>query len=130
MPNGVITSYEVNTTCEYKTGTIYHVHAVCVYQVLVEGGSSRVSINDEFSAEISAVVSGLRGHTEYTVTVRAINGAGDGELNPPLLVTTDAGAFPPNIVGVTTNLESNRYILKIGGFEDHFGPLRLVCCAL
>ena len=125
MPNGVITSYEVNTTCEYKTGTIYHMHTVRVYQVLVEGGSSKVSYDG-----LSAVVSELIGNTEYTVTVRAINGAGDGELSPPRRVTTDAGAVPPNILGVTTNLESNRYILQIGGFEKEFGPLRLVCCAL
>ena len=85
-----------------------------------------MSYNDEFSA----VVSGLRGHTEYTVTVRAINGAGDGELSSPVPVTTDAGAVPPNVMRVTTQLESNQYILQIDGFEEDFGPLRLVCCAL
>ena len=58
----------------------------------------------------SAHVSGLIGHTEYTVSVRAINGAGDGELTPPLTVLTDTGMVPPNIKLVPTNLDLRLYI--------------------
>ena len=107
-----------------KTTPIYCVHTVhvCihVHQVLVDG-NSRVFVDGR-----SAHVSGLRGHTEYTVSVRAINGAGDGELTPPLTVLTDAGVVPPNIKLVSTNLDLRLYTLTIDGFEDDFGPLRLV----
>ena len=101
-----------------------HVYAH-IHQVLVDGGNSRVSVDGR-----SAHVSGLRGHTEYTVSVRAINGAGDGELTPPLTVLTDAGVVPPSIESVSTNLDLKQYTLTIDGFEDDFGPLRLVRYAL
>ena len=101
-----------------------HVY-IHVHQVLVDGGNSSVSVDGR-----SAHVSGLRGHTEYTVSVRAINGAGDGELTPPLLVLTDAAVVPPSIVSVSINLNLKQYTLIIDGFEDDFGPLRLVRYAL
>ena len=96
-----------------------------VHQVFVDGGNSRVSVDGH-----SAHVSGLRGHTEYTVSVYAINGAGDGELTPPLTVLTGAGVDPPNINLVSTNVVLRLYTLTIDGFEDDFGPLRLVCYVL
>ena len=112
-----------------KITPIYSVHTayVCihVHQVLVDGGNSRVSVDGR-----SAHVSGLRGHTEYAVAVRAINRAGDGELTPPLTILTDAGVVPPNINLVSTNVVLRLYTLTIDGFEDDFGPLRLVCYAL
>ena len=92
-----------------KTAPIYFVYTVhvCihVHQVLVDGGTSRVSVDGH-----SAHMSGLRGHTEYTVSVRAINGAGDGELTPPLTVLTDAGVVPPSIGSVSTNVDLRQYI--------------------
>ena len=107
-----------------KITPIYSVHTVhvCIYvhQVLIDG-NSRVSVDG-----LSAHVSGLRGHTEYTVSVRAINGAGDGELTPPLTVLTDAGVVPPNIESVSTNVDLRQYTLTIDGFNNDFGPLRLV----
>ena len=115
-----------------KTTPIYCVHTVhvCIHihQVLVDG-NSRMFVDGR-----SAHVSGLRGHTEYTVSVRAINGAsiraGDGELTPPLPVLTDAGVVAPSIESVSTNLDLRQYTLTIDGFEDDFGPLRLVCYVL
>ena len=101
-----------------------HVYAH-VHQVLADGGNSTIFVDGHF-----AHVSGLRGHTEYTVSVHAINGAGDGELTPPLTVLTDAGVVPPSIVSVSTNLDLRQYTLTIDGFEDDYGPLRLVCYAL
>ena len=111
-----------------KTTPIYSVHTVHVYvhvhQVLVDG-NSEMSVDGR-----SAHVSGLRGHTEYTVSVRAINGAGDGELTPPLTVLTDAAVVAPSIDSVSTNLDLKQYTLTIDGFDDDYGPLRLVCYAL
>ena len=97
-----------------------HTVHVCihVHQVLVDG-NSRMFVDDP-----SAHVSGLRGHTEYTVSVRAINGTGDGGLTPPLTVLTDAGVVPPNINLVSTNVVLRLYTLTIDGFEDDYGPLR------
>ena len=64
------------------------------------------------------------------MTVRAINGAGRGELSNSITVRTDAGVFPPNITQISTNQDENTYILRIDGFEDNFGPLRLDCLSL
>ena len=111
-----------------KTTPIYSVHTVHVYvhvhQVLVDGNS------EMFVDGRSAHVSGLRGHTEYTVTVRAINGFGNGELTPPRTVMTDAGVVAPSIDSVSTNLDLKQYTLTIDGFDDDYGPLRLVHYAL
>ena len=108
-----------------KTTPIYCVHTVHVYvhvhQVSVDGGTSRESVDGR-----SAHVSGLRGHTEYTVSVRAINGAGDGDQSSPLTVRTDAGVVAPTIDSVSTNLDLKQYILTIDGFQNDYGPLRLV----
>ena len=73
---------------------------------------------------LNATVKGLRGNTDYSVTVRAVNGAGDGELSQPLSITTNLGVYPPEIASVTANENTGQYILRINRFKTDFGDIR------
>ena len=73
---------------------------------------------------ITAIVDGLRGNTNYSVTVRAVNGAGDGNLSQPLSITTNLGVYPPEIADVAPNENTGQYTLRINRFKTDFGDIR------
>ena len=68
-------------------------------------------------------VTGLIGNTDYTVSVRAMNGGEElGEV-ARMPFKTAPGVVPPTFE-VNTNLDTERYSLTINPFNTLHGPLR------
>ena len=68
-------------------------------------------------------LSDLKGNTQYTVTVSAVNGAGEG-ASTQITVRTMLGVFPPVISVVLTEEANSVYTLRINGFSTDYGALR------
>ena len=104
------------------------IHAVILclmsLQVTVDGEGTTVE-------GLTHIVNGLDGNRRYTVTVQVINGARLGlGMAADVTFTTEAGAAQPEIIGISTNLDTNTYSIDIEDFSDRFGPLRSVCAPL
>ena len=94
---------------------------VHTYQVTVASSTESITLS---VPGLTATVKGLQGNTDYSVTVRAVNGAGDGELSQPLSITTSLGVYPAEIASVTANENTGQYILRINRFKTDFGDIR------
>ena len=101
---------------------------LCRIQVRVQltDGSGTVMEETPDGSSTSLLITGLRGFTNYTAIVWAINGAGVGEESRPVSFRTDFGVVPPTISNVVANINQRQYTFTINSFSDEYGPLRYV----
>ena len=114
----------IHTHTHSLTHTLTHTHILAYSQLRYVGETQNVPVgNPHPSGSVTTTLSGLKGDTEYTVTVSAVNGAGEGE-SMEITVTTQLGVFPPVISVVLTEEANSVYILRINGFSTDYGALR------
>ena len=83
------------------------------------GGASREASGTATGIEVF----GLRGNTEYDVTIRAVNRKNLGATET-ITFTTNFGVAQPSISSVISNFDLETYTFRIERFSDFYGPLR------
>ncbi len=85
---------------------------------------------DTQDSTTQTVLTGLVPNTIYTISIAAVNGAGEGTRSDNIEVTTQQ-APPPDLVPIDTSVEplggDRTYTLGIVQSSDINGPIRCVC---
>ena len=136
LPNRIITQYLV---CGLYVVYVY-VWCVCVVSVcecvhllqlrlIPDPPSGGASLHETSGTATGIEVFGLRGNTQYTVTIRAVNRKNLGPTATHMF-TTNFGVSQPSISSVISNFDLKTYTFRIERFSDLYGPLRCVCYCL
>ena len=137
-PNGIITQYLVCGLCVCVCVCVCACVRACVrvYECVhllqlrfIPDPPSGGATHEASGTATGIEVFGLRGNTQYTVTIRAVNRKNLG-LTATLTFTTNFGVAQPSISTIISNFDLKTYTFRIERFSDLYGPLRCVCYCL